>query len=302
MSAIRLVDMTARIRRVKIGLVGGHAPGFINMRAEPVLLARCLGVQLQEFSLPEFFTLVDAQDQKMVEGDVERVLALGIPLGDGLRREDLLDNSRYYLALRSLMADENLDAIAVRCWPEMPFQRGAWPYLAMCRLADQRQVVSLEGDVDGAISCLIARLLRAWPAYISDWLEHDSRSILLWHPGQAPRAICQPGSLRLGRHFNTRHPVVVESALVLEEPVTLLRVWHCDGVYRLAAWEGQTVAPRRAIAGVHGQVEVHGHDVRELFDRLCHAGMPHHVIVAQGHHAKMFQRAARLLGLKWESL
>ena len=300
LAAIRLVDMTARIRRVKIGLVGGHAPGFINMRADPVLLARCLGIQLHEFSLPDFFTLVAVQDQKAVENDVERVLALGIPLGDGLRRDDLLENSRYYLAIRSLMTDENLDAIAVRCWPEMTAQRGAWPYLAMSRLADQRHIVALEGDVDGAISCLIARLLRAWPAYISDWLEHDSRSILLWHPGQAPRAICQPGSLRLGRHFNSGHPVVVNAALVLDEPVTLLRVWHRDGAYRLAAWEGRTVPPRRELSGVYGQVEIE-RDVRDLFDRLCHAGMPHHVIVAHGHHARMFQRAGRLLGLTWES-
>lgn len=298
--AIRLARMAARIRRAKIGLVGGHAPGFINMRADPVLLARRLGAQLHELSLPDFFALVTAQDQKAVESDVERVLALGIPLGDGLRRDDLLENSRYYLAMRSLMAEENLDALAVRCWPEMPAQRGAWPYLAESRLADQRQIVALEGDVDGAISCLIARMLGAWPAYISDWLEHDSRSILLWHPGQAPRAICQPGSLRLGRHFSSGHPVVVNAALTVDQPITLLRLWQCDGSYRLAAWEGRTVTPRRELWGVYGEVEVSDRDVREWFDQLCHAGMPHHVTVALGHHAKTLRRAARLLGLNWE--
>ncbi|MFZ5830477.1 MAG: sugar isomerase, partial [Planctomycetota bacterium] len=55
--SIRLAALAAGLRRSKIGLVGGHAPGFINMHADPGLLAESLGVQLHDFGLQEFFDL-----------------------------------------------------------------------------------------------------------------------------------------------------------------------------------------------------------------------------------------------------
>jgi hypothetical protein len=39
-------------------------------------------------------------------------------------------------------------------------------------------------------------------------------------------------------------------------------------------------------------------DPREWFEDLCHAGMPHHVSVVQGHHAAFLKRVARSLGMQ----
>ena len=39
--------------------------------------------------------------------------------------------------MRHFLDEENLDALGVRCWPEMPNTFGQWPYLGMARLADE---------------------------------------------------------------------------------------------------------------------------------------------------------------------
>jgi hypothetical protein len=39
--------------------------------------------------------------------------------------------------------------------------------------------------------------------------------------------------------------------------------------------------------------------VRQRFDDLIHAGMPHHVTLYPGKSAETFRRLARLLGLNW---
>ena len=166
-------------------------------------------------TLEEFFEAVEAQQERAVEDDVAQVAAMGLPLEDGLTRADLAINSRYYLALQALLAEENLDAVALRCWPELPDRLGQWPYLAMARLATEGLVVALEGDVDGAVCGLIGRLLGAGVSYLSDWLEHDEGGITFWHPGHAPLDICEPGTARLGRHFNNRLPLVVNALLKL---------------------------------------------------------------------------------------
>jgi L-fucose isomerase-like protein len=295
--AIRLTSTARVLRESKIGLVGTHAPGFINMQADAGTLDRDLGVQLHQFGLHEFIDLVRDQDEAAVGEDVQAVKELGLPIEDGLGDEDLTVNSRYYLAMCTLMETENLDALAVRCWPELPNVIGHWPYLAMARLADEGRVAALEGDVDGALSCLMAKHLGLGMGYISDWLEHDAATIVLWHPGNAVRDFCEPGSLRLGRHFNNDKPLVVNAVLKADMPITLMRVWRCDGRYRMTAHQAQTVAVRRELLGAHGMAVLEDRSPMEWFDTLCHEGMPHHLIVLRGHHAALLRRVARQLRL-----
>lgn len=297
--AVRLTVTAARLRRAKVGLVGSHAPGFLNMHVDPAVLGRDLGVQLHQFGLQEFFDRVEGLPEGAVEEDVAQAAAMGLPFADDTGPADLAANSRYYLAMRALMAEETLDALAVRCWPELPGRFGAWPYLAMARLADEGSTVALEGDVDGAVTCLVGQWLGFGPGYVSDWLEHDAHSITLWHPGHAPAALCEPGSRRLGRHFNNRLPLVIDAALAVDRPITLCRLWSCDGRYRLTACDARTAPPRRELAGASGLAVIDDRDVRCWFDELCHEGMPHHAIVLPGHAAAMLKRLARLVGVAW---
>jgi L-fucose isomerase-like protein len=292
--AIRLAYAQRALRRATIGLVGSHAPGFINMDVDAVALNRDLGVQLHHFGLHEFIDSVNGQDQTAVNKDVKTVKAMGLPMEDGISDDDLAVNSRYYLAMQALMDEENLEALALRCWPELPNVIGHWPYLAMSRLAAENRVVALEGDVDGALTCLTAKYLGMGVGYISDWLEHDTETITLWHPGHALKALCVPGSLRLARHFNNEKPLVLNATLKPELPVTLLRLWRCDGAYSLAAHHARTRPVQRELLGAHGLVALEARSPVEWFDTLCHEGMPHHVILVQGHHKEALKRFAYL--------
>ncbi|MFZ5831674.1 MAG: sugar isomerase, partial [Planctomycetota bacterium] len=232
------------------------------------------------------------------DADVAEATALGLPFSDGVGPGDLAPNSRYYLAMRKLMADENLGALALRCWPELPNRFGHWPYLAMSRLAEEGGIVALEGDVYGALTCLVGQMLGLGAGYISDWLEHDRHSILLWHPGHAAPGMVEAPQAQLGRHFNNNLPLVVNAPLRREHPLTLARIWACDGEVRIAVREARTVAPGRELSGVYGRVAIPDLDVHEWFCDLCQSGMPHHVTLLPGHHARLLDRAAQLLGLR----
>ena len=81
-------------------------------------------------------------------------------------------------------------------------------------------------------------------------------------------------------------------------PVTVFRIWRCDGEYRLAVGEGQTLEPRQPLLGSNGLAQMADCDVNEWFEELIHAGMPHHVAVVGGHHARTLKRWARLAGVR----
>jgi L-arabinose isomerase len=295
--AVRMAATIRRLKTVRLGCIGGNAPGYFAMAGDPFVIHQGLGAQMQTFSLLEFSNAVNEVSNEAVTADVAEVKALKIPHKD-TTDDDLPMASRLYLAMRAFIDNENLDALTIREWPEMPNTFGQWPYLGVARLTEEGYAVGIEGDADGALSAWIAERLGLGRCYLSDWLEHDRHTITLWHGGAAPFSLCEPigspGGPRIAKHFNIRKPAVVEATIRANMPVTIYRFWRCDGKYFLTAREGQTIQPRRHLMMTDARATMNS-DPSEWFEELCHAGMPHHVAVVQGHHAGFLKRMARVM-------
>jgi L-fucose isomerase-like protein len=299
--AVRVAATVRRLRSVRLGMIGGQAPGYFAMSADPFTIHRGLGAQVQSFSLLEFANVVNGLSEEAVAEDVARVNALGLPLKD-IAAEDLPMASRIYLAMRSFFETESLDALTIRCWPEMANTFGQWPYFGVARLTDEGRAVAIEGDADAALSAWIVETLGLGRCYLSDWLEHDRETITLWHGGAAPMSLCEavgsPGGPTIARHFNIKKPAVVEATLRADMPVTLFRFWRLEGKYFLSAREGETLRPKRHLMATNGLARMR-QDPRAWFEALCHEGMPHHVAVVQGHHAALLKRFGRALNMNF---
>jgi L-fucose isomerase-like protein len=296
---IALARTVTVLKNAKVGMIGTHAPGFVDLAVDAFVLRNSLGLQLHPLSLPQFIDRVKQVDAESVRADVEKVRKMALPL-NGVEEKDLEVNSRCYLAMLDLMREESLTALCIQCWPELPEVIGQWPYLAIARLTSEGHAVAMEGDVDGAIAELMGNTLGLGHAFLTDWLEHDENTIFLWHPGMAP--IDMIGDRRgptLAKHFNIVKPLVVDGELRENQPVTIARLWHCDNQYLMTAFEGRSIPPRRTITGNSLLVEVAGRSVPERFDTLIHEGMPHHVLMYYGHCAERHRRLARLLGIRW---
>ena len=304
--AVALTSTVSRLRQSKIGVVGTHVPGFIDLAADPFLIRQTFGMQLHPLSLPQFIDRVRWVDEKLVEQDMATVRKLGLPQTGAKTppADELLTvDSRFYLSMTDLMKEWGLDALALQCWPELPNMLGQWPYFAVSRLTAEGNAVSIEGDVDGAISSYIGTLLGIGPGFLTDWLEHDESTIFFWHPGMAPLDMCNAVGCEegpsLGDHFNGARPSVVDGLIQTTESVTVSRIWRCDNRYHITAFEGRPIPPRRNVSGNSLLVEIEGKPVPERFEELLHAALPHHVLIHFGRHADTFRRLARLLSLEW---
>jgi L-fucose isomerase-like protein len=297
--AVRIAATARRLRSVRLGAIGGQAPGYFAMGAEPFAINKGLGAQLQTFSLLEFANVVGEITPEAVAADVAKVKALGLSHKD-TTDEDLPMASRLYLALKSFFDNENLDALTVREWPEMPNTFGQWPYLGIARLADEGRAIGIEGDADGALCAWIGESLGLGRCYLSDWLEHDRETITIWHVGAAPISLCEPvgkpGGPQLARHFNIKKPTCLEATIRAGMPVTVFRFWRLGGKYFFTAREGETIKPKRHLMATNGLVRMKDNPL-EWFENMCHAGMPHHVAIIQGHHAAFLNRLARVLNI-----
>ena len=300
--AVRLAATVRRLRTARLGVIGGQAPGYFAMGADPFSVHHGLGVQMQTFSLMEFADVVLGFKDAEVAADVEAVKNMDLKHKD-TSDEDLPMASRLYLAMRWFMNHESLDAMTIREWPEIPNNFGQWPYLGIARLTDEGRAVACEGDADGAMTAWIGESLGMGRCYLTDWLEHDAETITVWHGGAAPMSLCaragEPGAPVIARHFNIKKPAIIEATLRARMPVTVLRFWRCDGKYYLSAREGRTIQPRRHLMGTNGLVQLQSQYPRQWFDDLCHHGMPHHVVVFEGHHLDVLKRFARVMRMEF---
>ena len=298
--AVQLAATVRGLKKVRLGVIGGQAPGYFAMGADPFVIHHGTGAQVQTYSLVEFSNVVNELSSDVVAADVAKFKALGYQHKD-TTDEDLPMASRLYLAMKSFLETENLDALTIREWPEMPNIFGQWPYLGVARLVEEGRAIGIEGDADGALSAWIAENLGMGRCYLSDWLEHDENSITLWHGGAAPMSLCEPagspGGPRIARHFNIKKPAVIEATIRAGLPITVYRFWRCDGKYLLSAREGETIRPKRHLMATNALARMN-EDPGEWFEELCHAGMPHHVAVVQGHHAAHLERFARVMNMQ----
>ncbi len=301
-TSVRIAGIIQKLNHTRVGVVGGQVPGFLSMATDPFVMHRGLGVQLQTYSLIEFENVAKDLSVEAVNADVDKAKALGLEFKDATE-DDLPMASRLYLAMRHFIESENLDALAVRCWPEMPNVFGQWPYLGMARLADEGFAIACEGDADGAIGALIGEMFGMGRCYLSDWLEHDEETITLWHVGAAPPSLCpptgEPGAAKMAKHFNIKKPTVLEGEIKADMPLTLFRLWRYEGEYCLTACDGMSEKPRRKLMMSNGQARLLNRNPNEWFEDLCYAGMPHHLNVFPGHHSAKLKRFARVAGIRW---
>jgi len=297
--AIHAARAVADLGNARLGLIGRHAPGFLDMEVDPFVLHRVFGTQLHHLSLHEFLDRYHAIEEDALAADLEKVRAMKIPIKeDQVSDEDLAEQSRLYLALRDLSEEENLDALALRCWSELPNLTGQWAYLALVRLVSESFPAAMEGDANGALSCLIGERLGMGRGFLGDWLEHTDDEVTLWHPGNAPLDMCpsvdSPGGPRLANHFNIDKPTVVEATIEADKALTLFSFWRVGEEYRAMWIEGQTLPVEHPLAGNHARFRADEGDLFDRFDDWMQAGLPHHVAVFQGRQGRRLRRFLQL--------
>ena len=111
-----------------MALIGHQAPGFTDFHPNPFLMSQTFGIVFQHVGLTEYIaTALDAVTQEEVEADMDRVAGTfpfkALDTGFGCEKHEIAASSRHYLAMKKLVKDNNLDALAIRCWPEVLTQK-----------------------------------------------------------------------------------------------------------------------------------------------------------------------------------
>ncbi len=305
LSALRRIVAYQRLTNSRVGLIGSHAPGFIDLHCDPAVLKAKLGTTLLHIGMIEFLDRFHQMEESKIEPFFQEMREMNLPseINNDLLPIALRAQARYAALFSDIMDKELLDALAFRCWPDLPSMTGHWPYAALAILSSQGRALAMEGDVDGALCKFLAFELGCGHTYISDWLSHDHTSLLAWHTGAAAPQLCaapgHPTGPRWATQFNNQLPTVINADLRVDMEVTIFRLWSYLGNYHICLLKGRTIQPRQPLPGTNGLISIEDVDVSEWLEEMIHYGMPHHICIVEGDHQKQIKKFARLAGITY---
>lgn len=298
-----------RLQGARIGWVGGLAPSFVNLAFDERSLRETLGVGPVPFELAELIARAERLDEREV-GAVERAIrgAGEVLVSDP---QAVTKNAAVALALRKLVQEHELDALAVSDWPVFQQAMGIHPGMAFSWIDEADGVpVASEGDVLGAATMLLMRAATGGPAMLLDVNDVDlaSDAVLTWHCGGSPLAMAGDGGVRwtdhttLGRKQEDALPIGAVADLRFRTgPVTLARLSDSGrSVFRL---EGEVIdGPAPGFDGSRGWVGRMRDGERpvsaaDFVNTILVRGIDHHFVVAPGHAGAALDEAAAWLDL-----
>lgn len=289
----------AAVGQARVLAIGGTAPGFYGIAEAPALA----GVAVVRAELTELFDRIAAVDEAEAR---TRALAWQRRERADVSLEQLERAARIDVALESMARAADADALAVRCWPELPDRSGAMACAAIGDSSGRGVPAACEGDVLGALSMLAVQGVTAAPAVLVDLsdVDVDDDSLQVWHCGNGPQAWAATGEdgapdTRLTAHFNRDGVGVVRDMRLRAGPVSGFRFLAAG---RRAVVVGGTVRrPDKAgFDGLRGWIaDLHWGEtplgVEAFVANLLDRHLPHHLAFGMGDEVDaLFELSAHL--------
>jgi L-fucose isomerase-like protein len=279
--------------RAKIGLVGFHAKGFVNLGVDEPDLYRVTGTLIEHYELADLFGLEVTDDA--VEATKARLT--GTFSVSGVTDEQVDKVASMATKLDAFVLANQLNAVAIRCWPEFAATFGISPCAAMSLIQSDGRILACEGDILGAMSMLAHQSIGAETPFLADFsqVNLEENFALLWHCGVAPcntwDGACE---ISLDTYFAGGKGVTADFVLKPGD-LSIARIDYCTDGYRLFLQEAKAVPMDKLLKGTYAKAVFNG-SVRDVLDKVVMNGIAHHVSVVYGQYIKPLEIFAKLAG------
>ncbi len=303
---IRILASAGRLRRrlksARLGVVGEHPVGMDSCHLDEAKLREFFGIEIVRFEMADVFSRARAISAATV-AQTRTQLDLRLDNLASLEQAPLNGTLSVYNALKEIAAENQLDGLAVRCWPEFFTEMGCAACGAMSMLSDgfgdsTPLPCSCEADINGTVIQLILQILSAAPAFGTDMVgvDVDRDRMALWHCGLAPLSMADPSvQPHGGIHSNRRVPLVMDFPLKPGE-VTVARLSQATGNLRLVLGTGEMLAEPKPFSGTAGILKLDC-GAQKFLQLLMREGLEHHVSFTYGNYLSELLAFANLINL-----
>ncbi|MBM7554454.1 sulfoquinovose isomerase [Thalassobacillus pellis] len=286
------------LKAFKIGVIGEHPPGFFFSGTDEDKLHKQLGVELKHLDLYEAFEESKKLPKEAWQGAIERAEEQVI----GLSRTDKTVErfAQFSTHVQRLIQKENLNGLAIRCWPDFFNELGAAACSTLSQFTEDGIVSSCESDIHGSVSMYILQQLSGGqPPYLGDMVHVNeaSNSVVFWHCGAGAYSLAHPDQgAQPGVHPNRKLGFTMEFGLKPGR-VTMFRVGYTPKGYRLLVMRGNALDTPKRFNGTSVEVELET-EVNSTLYSLMEEGFEPHYALVYADVADELVELGRQLGLK----
>ena len=274
-------DKKIDIKKQKIGLVGERPEGFDTCDYSLLEIRKKLNFDIKKIKLNELFSEAK-KIKKSVLNLTQIKIEKNLKNSKKLNQHELKKSISIYHGLNTLHTKHDVQAFAVRCWPEMFTEFGCASCGPMAMMNEKKISSACEADVLGGISCNILNQLNNQPSLLVDIVDIDEKdnSVVFWHCGLAPLSMSKKGDAKADIHSNRKKPLLHNFAFKPGD-ITIFRVSKSASKLKFFVLKGKVINRKNSFAGTSGVVSF-GKNTKNKIEKMFKGGLEHHVAFTYG--------------------
>lgn len=270
------------MRHLNLAAIGHTPQGFGFGRALDHEMLETFGVHLESIEARELIdkakSYIDEECSSFLEDAKNRMVGLEKTPG-----KNVSDFARLYKAYKDYVTENNIGAIASRCWPDFFTSFGTPVCAVLGILNDLGIAASCETDAYGALSMFLGMKLTNMPAFFGDPVSLDEKenSISFWHCGTAACSLAREDTgAVVGEHCNRHIGPTLEFGCKPCERVTVFRIGRtAEGTFRFLICSGEALDKPKQFLGTSLVVKTDGNAENIIYSTVKDGWEPHYVVI-----------------------
>lgn len=265
------------IAEARLGVIGSPSDWLIGSQVDYEHAAHHWGTEFLDIELDEVYQALEEVDSAKAKKIAADFLENAAEIVESNEAE-LVEAAKIYLALKEVIAANDLDALTIRCF-DIVMERNTTGCLALALLNNEGLVSGCEGDIPAAFSMFLAHQLTGQMPFMANPAAIDKKKdqILFAHCTVATD-ISQDYIIR--SHFETGIGVGIQG--ILEKgPVTVFKIGGA-GLEQYFVAEGEILGNMDSPNTCRTQLKI---SLPQSSDYFLNDAIGNHHLIIPGHHA-----------------
>lgn len=299
-ATIRAAELKHDMKNLKMAAVGHTPQGFGFGRALDLEMLQNFGVSLESIEARELIDVAKAYSDEEVEEYMHDAASKMCGL-ENTPEKNRKDFARLYKAYKEYVVNNNIGALASRCWPDFFTAFGTPVCAALAMLNDLGVAASCEADTYGALSMYLGMQLTKQPTFFGDPVSMDEQenTITFWHCGTAACSLARKDTgARVDVHCNRKIGPTLDFGCKPCEKVTIFRIGKDhEGKFRFFIAEGEALDKPKQFNGTSVVVKTKA-EAKQVVYESVEAGWEPHFVVAYQDVTKELEILANMLNME----
>jgi L-fucose isomerase-like protein len=286
----RVCRVVKAMTNMKVGAIGARTSAFKTVRIDELALQQN-GITMETFDLSHVFAMMNEVSENDAAYKDKAEILKGYTDFTPVPQDKFAKIVQLGVSLDKIIAENKLDAVAVRCWVEMQQQLGISPCVLLSEMNDRFMTAACEVDVGNAVAMYALSQGSGDVASCLDWnnnYEDDDDKCILFHCGPVPQSMMTAKGRVTGHSILDNAPGITSSfgcnvGRIKASPFTFSSMMTDSGDLKFYIGEGEFTADPIPddYFGCAGVAEIE--DLQDVLLHVGREGHRHHVSVTPSH-------------------